>query len=193
MWDRGRLEEGLERMDRSYQELSQEEPDADLAALAAQLGRFLFFAGRHRRRDGADRVRARARRGARAPGDVLAGAQHEGDSARVARAAARRARTPARTPSRSRSSTTSRRRRSAPTSTSLTRSRRPTATRKRGATVRDGLALRTPRRQPLLGAPLPGPDATRSSLWASGTRCARWRPSSPRSWEAGRQAYSVCR
>jgi tetratricopeptide (TPR) repeat protein len=46
MWDRGRLEEGLERMDRSYQELSQEEPDADLAALAAQLGRFLFFAGR---------------------------------------------------------------------------------------------------------------------------------------------------
>ena len=47
MWDRGRLEEGLERMDRSYQELSLEEPDADLAALAAQIGRFLFFAGRH--------------------------------------------------------------------------------------------------------------------------------------------------
>jgi tetratricopeptide (TPR) repeat protein len=47
MWDRGRLEEALERMDRSYQELSQEEPDADLAELAAQLGRFLFFAGRH--------------------------------------------------------------------------------------------------------------------------------------------------
>jgi tetratricopeptide (TPR) repeat protein len=47
MWDRGRLEEGLERMDRSYQELSQEEPDEDLAELAAQLGRFLFFAGRH--------------------------------------------------------------------------------------------------------------------------------------------------
>ena len=47
MWDRGRLEEGLERMDRSYQELSLEEPDADLAGLAAQIGRFLFFAGRH--------------------------------------------------------------------------------------------------------------------------------------------------
>jgi class 3 adenylate cyclase/tetratricopeptide (TPR) repeat protein len=47
MWDLGRLEEGLERMDQSYQELSQEEPDADLAGLAAQLGRFLFFAGRH--------------------------------------------------------------------------------------------------------------------------------------------------
>ena len=46
MWDLGRLEEGLERMDRSYQELAQEEPDADLAALAAQLGRFYFFAGR---------------------------------------------------------------------------------------------------------------------------------------------------
>ena len=40
-------EEGLERMDRAYQALSQEEPDADLAQLAAQLGRFLFFAGRH--------------------------------------------------------------------------------------------------------------------------------------------------
>ncbi len=47
MWDTGRLEEGLERMDRSYGILSAEEPDADLAALAAQLGRFLFFAGRH--------------------------------------------------------------------------------------------------------------------------------------------------
>ena len=47
MWDLGRLEDGLERMDRSYQLLAQEEPDADLALLAAQLGRFLFFAGRH--------------------------------------------------------------------------------------------------------------------------------------------------
>jgi predicted ATPase/class 3 adenylate cyclase len=46
-WDTGRLEEGLERMERSYQALSEEEPDADLAVLAAQLGRFLFFAGRH--------------------------------------------------------------------------------------------------------------------------------------------------
>jgi class 3 adenylate cyclase/tetratricopeptide (TPR) repeat protein len=47
MWDRGRLEQGLESMDRSYEVLSEEEPDADLATLAAQLGRFLFFAGRH--------------------------------------------------------------------------------------------------------------------------------------------------
>jgi predicted ATPase/class 3 adenylate cyclase len=47
MWDRGRLEEGLEIMDRSFQVLSLEEPDADLAALAAQLGRFMFFAGQH--------------------------------------------------------------------------------------------------------------------------------------------------
>ena len=45
MWDRGRLEHGLEIMDRSYQILAEEEPDADLAALAAQLGRFMFFAG----------------------------------------------------------------------------------------------------------------------------------------------------
>jgi predicted ATPase/class 3 adenylate cyclase len=47
MWDRGRLEEGLELMDRSFQVLSLEEPDDDLAALAAQLGRFMFFAGQH--------------------------------------------------------------------------------------------------------------------------------------------------
>jgi predicted ATPase/class 3 adenylate cyclase len=47
MWDTGRLEDGLERMERSYQALSEEEPDADLAVLAAQLGRFLYFAGRY--------------------------------------------------------------------------------------------------------------------------------------------------
>jgi class 3 adenylate cyclase/tetratricopeptide (TPR) repeat protein len=44
-WDRGRLEEGLESMDRAFELLSREEPDADLAALAAQIGRFRFFAG----------------------------------------------------------------------------------------------------------------------------------------------------
>ena len=46
LWDRGRLEYGLESMDRAFEVLSQEEPDEDLAALAAQLGRFMFFAGR---------------------------------------------------------------------------------------------------------------------------------------------------
>ena len=45
MWDRGRLEQGLENMNRAFEVLSTEEPDADLAALAAQLGRFTFFAG----------------------------------------------------------------------------------------------------------------------------------------------------
>jgi class 3 adenylate cyclase/tetratricopeptide (TPR) repeat protein len=47
VWLRGRLREGLESMDRSFQVLSEEEHDADLAVLAAQLGRFHFFAGRH--------------------------------------------------------------------------------------------------------------------------------------------------
>ena len=47
MWDQGRLEQGLESMDRAYEVLSREEPDADLAALAAQIGRFSFFAGKH--------------------------------------------------------------------------------------------------------------------------------------------------
>jgi class 3 adenylate cyclase/tetratricopeptide (TPR) repeat protein len=46
LWqDRGRIEQGLENMERAFEVLSQEEPDEDLASLAAQLGRFLFFAG----------------------------------------------------------------------------------------------------------------------------------------------------
>ena len=45
MWDRGRLENGLEMMERAFELLSTEEPDEDLAWLAAQLARFLFFAG----------------------------------------------------------------------------------------------------------------------------------------------------
>jgi class 3 adenylate cyclase/tetratricopeptide (TPR) repeat protein len=45
LWDRGRLEQGLESMNQAFEVLSQEAPDEDLAALAAQLGRFLFFAG----------------------------------------------------------------------------------------------------------------------------------------------------
>ena len=45
LWDRGRIEQGLESMDQAFEVLSQEEPDEDLAVLAAQLGRFLFFAG----------------------------------------------------------------------------------------------------------------------------------------------------
>jgi tetratricopeptide (TPR) repeat protein len=45
MWDRGRLEEGLESMDRALGALSLDKPDEDLAALAAQVGRFMYFAG----------------------------------------------------------------------------------------------------------------------------------------------------
>jgi predicted ATPase/class 3 adenylate cyclase len=45
MWDGGRLEDSLERMNRSFELLAREAPDADLAALAAQFGRSLFFGG----------------------------------------------------------------------------------------------------------------------------------------------------
>ena len=45
LWDQGRLAQGLESMDRAFEVLSEEEPDADLAALAAQIGRFRFFHG----------------------------------------------------------------------------------------------------------------------------------------------------
>ncbi len=45
LWDRGRLGDALERMDGSFEVLAEDEPDEDLAALAAQLARFLFFHG----------------------------------------------------------------------------------------------------------------------------------------------------
>ena len=47
MWERGRLEEGIENLERSFEVLSQDEPDEALATLAAQLGRFTFFAGQY--------------------------------------------------------------------------------------------------------------------------------------------------
>jgi class 3 adenylate cyclase/tetratricopeptide (TPR) repeat protein len=45
-WDRGRIEHGLESMERAFEVLSSEEPDENFATLAAQLGRFMFFAGK---------------------------------------------------------------------------------------------------------------------------------------------------
>ena len=45
LWDRGRIEEGLPRMERSFAVLSEEEPDEAFAWLAAQIGRFHFFMG----------------------------------------------------------------------------------------------------------------------------------------------------
>jgi class 3 adenylate cyclase/tetratricopeptide (TPR) repeat protein len=45
MWDTGRMMEALERMDAALQLLVREEPDADVAALMAQVARFRVFAG----------------------------------------------------------------------------------------------------------------------------------------------------
>jgi class 3 adenylate cyclase/tetratricopeptide (TPR) repeat protein len=45
MWDRGRHAEALGTMDSAFEALAEEQPDADFATLAAQLGRFMFFAG----------------------------------------------------------------------------------------------------------------------------------------------------
>jgi len=45
LWDRGRIEQAIDRMDSAFQVLAREEADADLAALAAQIGRFMFFHG----------------------------------------------------------------------------------------------------------------------------------------------------
>ena len=41
-----RLEQGIERMERAFTLLADEEPDADLASLAAQLGSCLLYTSR---------------------------------------------------------------------------------------------------------------------------------------------------
>jgi class 3 adenylate cyclase/tetratricopeptide (TPR) repeat protein len=45
LWDQGHIEQGLERMEASFAVLAGEEPDEDLATLAAQLARLHVFAG----------------------------------------------------------------------------------------------------------------------------------------------------
>ncbi len=45
LWDLGRLRDGLTIMDEAFELLSEDAPDADLAQLAAQIGRFAFFFG----------------------------------------------------------------------------------------------------------------------------------------------------
>jgi tetratricopeptide (TPR) repeat protein len=43
-WQRGQLEQAIDRMERAFAVLSQDEPDADFAALTTELGRLHFFA-----------------------------------------------------------------------------------------------------------------------------------------------------
>jgi predicted ATPase/class 3 adenylate cyclase len=45
VWQRGRLQEGIDLMEDAFAVLSGDEPDADVATLAAQLGRLHHFAG----------------------------------------------------------------------------------------------------------------------------------------------------
>jgi tetratricopeptide (TPR) repeat protein len=45
VWQAGHIDQAVERMERSFEVLSQDEPDADLAWLTAQLGRFHYFIG----------------------------------------------------------------------------------------------------------------------------------------------------
>ena len=45
LWDQGRLDEALDRMERAFSVLAGDEPDEDLAMLAAQLARFHYFSG----------------------------------------------------------------------------------------------------------------------------------------------------
>jgi predicted ATPase/class 3 adenylate cyclase len=45
LWDQGRLGEAVERMEEAFSVLSNDEPDEDLATLAAQLARLHYFSG----------------------------------------------------------------------------------------------------------------------------------------------------
>ena len=45
LWDTYRIDQGVQRMERAFEVLSKDPPDADLAMLAAQLGRFRVFTG----------------------------------------------------------------------------------------------------------------------------------------------------
>jgi predicted ATPase/class 3 adenylate cyclase len=45
LWDRGEIKEAVERMEQSFEVLRHDEPDQDLAALAAQVGRLHYFTG----------------------------------------------------------------------------------------------------------------------------------------------------
>ena len=45
MWSQGKGGDALEMMERAYRVLADEEPNADLAELAAQLGRYSYFGG----------------------------------------------------------------------------------------------------------------------------------------------------
>jgi tetratricopeptide (TPR) repeat protein len=45
LWDQGRLDEAIDRMERAFSVLATDEPDEDLAMLAAQLARFHYFSG----------------------------------------------------------------------------------------------------------------------------------------------------
>ena len=166
--DRGRLEEGLESMERAFEVLSEEEPDEDLAALAAQLGRFLFFAGQGEL--AAQRIEtaleiAEALGAAR---DVLAGAEHEGDHPRRSRGRPRRRWRCCATRSRSRSRTTSPRPRCAPTTTSPRCSGVADRYEEGAQPPREGLALARAGREPATGSGTS--SATRSSCMHVG----RW-------------------
>src|SRR5207253_6811354 len=45
-WQEGHVEEAVEEMSKAFEVMAGEEADADLATLAAELGRFLYFSGR---------------------------------------------------------------------------------------------------------------------------------------------------
>ncbi len=45
LWDEGHIEDGIGQMERAFEVLAGDEPDEDLATLAAQLGRMHYFAG----------------------------------------------------------------------------------------------------------------------------------------------------
>ena len=74
----GRGEQGMRRMEEAFEAVSADEPDADVADLAARLGRSLALAGEVGACRRGERAGARSRAGAATSGDAGPRARHEG-------------------------------------------------------------------------------------------------------------------
>ena len=116
----GRRDEAMARMERAFDVISDDEPDEDLALLAARLALGYWFSGDLERCGRAGRAGARHRRGTRVPGAAHARAAGEGGRRRQPRARRGGAWRSSSTRCRSRSTTTCPRTRASATSSSPT-------------------------------------------------------------------------
>ena len=170
--DRGRIEQGLESMERAFDLLSRGGTRRGSRVTSGTARALPLLRGRERRRTANGRDGARARRGTSAAGDVLTGAEHEGDHPGRGRPRSRRGSPCCATRSKSRSRTTSRQPRFARTTTWPTHSLRPIGMRRLPAHSRRPRP-RPPCRQPVLGVEPARADPSVLRAWAVGRDARR--------------------